>query len=585
MRLVGRSIRIPSIRDWFRQSSPGQAIVIIALIFIGLIGFVGLVVDLGMLLGRYAQLNRATDAAGVQASNQFRESRDLYKESGGGDIFSSVQQVMATQGFYSPTMRVRVYACINPAWPPSGTDIIGDPENSSPHVSVDQADTSEFNSALATELCFDPPRKLVRVDAETTVGLPFLSIIGWKELVLHAKSVGEAATIDFVIVLDRSRSMANETCPDPATRQACVNACSAVPNCKPFEDVRSNAILLIDRLKFPQDHVAIVQFDRYAQVYDLASSSFVTKPNTIAATVMISDQQTARDVVNLDFSMQITGTAIQGIEPTSINSSGLNTNIGGALRLATQVLTVQGRRRNSVWMVLLLTDGAPNATDSTTDFIAGFCPPSSWPSPSYLGAPITSTNYMSVAGYPQHVASLPYAEPTCLNVRTTWPINRTCILTGTKEEKCAPGANIRWTPYLQDVFYQYDPDDYAHDQADYMANNGIVAFVIGLGPLVTNASNRLDNNPANPIRDPDGGERLLRYVADMGYDPDIKYEKKLWPCQSNWAWDSSYTKLPTGDLLSPPRKNCGNYWYAAKGNELKRVFEEIASRLFTRLAK
>ena len=111
-----------------------------------------------------------------------------------------------------------------------------------------------------------------------------------------------------------------------------------------------------------------------------------------------------------------------------------------------------------------------------------------------------------------------------------------------------------------------------------MASNGIVAFTIGLGSLVTEAPNYLDGNPANPSRDPDGGERLLRYVADMGYDPDVKPEKKLWPCQSKWAWDSSQTKRATG-------ANCGNYWYAATGNDLRRVFEEIASRLFTRLAK
>jgi len=106
--------------------------------------------------------------------------------------------------------------------------------------------------------------------------------------------------------------------------------------------------------------------------------------------------------------------------------------------------------------------------------------------------------------------------------------------------------------------------------------------------LVTNAPNCQDTPPsqcaASQSRDADSGERLLRYVADMGYDPDVKYEKKLWPCQSPWAWNASYAPLPTGDLLLP-RKNCGNYWYAATGGELRRVFEEIASRLFTRLAK
>lgn len=113
MKVLGRSIRFSSIGEWTRRSSQGQAIVIVAFVFIGLVAFVGLVVDVGVVLTRFAQLRRSVDAAAVQASNQFRESRTLYNTSGGGgDIFSSVQQTMATHGFDSPAGRVRVFACI-----------------------------------------------------------------------------------------------------------------------------------------------------------------------------------------------------------------------------------------------------------------------------------------------------------------------------------------------------------------------------------------------------------------------------------------------------------------------------------------
>ncbi len=572
MRLFGRSIRVSSIWKWTRQPSKGQAIIIIAFVFIGLVALVGLVVDVGVVLARFAQLRRAVDGAGVQASNQFRESRDLYNESGaGGDIFSAVQQVMTAQGFGASQARVRVFACIK-----DGEDLVTSRKNSSPPFSTpDGYDNLQARADLRSELCFDPPRKLVRVDAETDVGLPFLSIIGWKELTLKAKSVGEAATIDFAIVLDRSRSMANSVC-SPVT-QTCLDTCSAGKTCHPFEEVRDNAKLLVNRLKFPQDHVAIIQFDRDPYIFDTATDTFVSKPNTIVATMMISDQQKALDVLDDYFSIQTTCGPVTGIEPTSINSCGLNTNIGGAIRVATQALSVQGRRRGSVWMMLLLTDGAPNATDATAGFDAGFCPPASWPSPARIGQPITITNYSQHQGVP------PYAEPTCLLPRTSptmtiWPIGRTCILTGTKEDKCAPGTTIKKS-LDPDYVYKYDPDDYAHDQADYMVNNGIVAFTIGLGSLVTDAPNCLDGNcTVNPKRDADSGERLLRYIADMGYDPDVKPEKKLWPCQSKWAWDSSQTQIATGT-------QCGNYWYAATGAQLRKVFEEIASRLFTRLAK
>jgi hypothetical protein len=573
MKVLGRSIRFSSIGEWTRRPSQGQAIVIIAFVFIGLIAFVGLVVDVGVVLTRFAQLRRAVDASAVQASNQFRESRILYDQSGsGGDIFASVQQTMAAHGFDTPEGRVRVFACIN-----AGADLVTSRDNSSPPFSTPDAyETPDMQEALRAELCFDPPRKLVRVDGEADVGLPFLSIVGWRQLTIKAQSTGEAAAIDFAIVLDRSSSMARDVCSagnnygGSGSMQACSAACSASKTCHPFEEVRDNAKRLVTRLKFPQDRVAIIQFDRDPYIFDTATNTFVSKPNVIAATMMISDQQKALDVLDNYFSIQTNCGPITGVEPTSINSCGLNTNIGGAIRASTQALAVQGRRRGSVWMMLLLTDGAPNATDAIPGFEAGFCPPASWPSPARIGQPITIT------GYYQHQGESPYAEPTCLIPRTGPPIGRTCILSDTKVDKCAPGTTLKWpTAGYQ---YYYDADDYAHDQADYMANNGIVAFTIGLGSLVTDAPNYLDGNPANPKRDPDGGERLLRYIADMGYDPDVKYDKKYWPCQSKWAWDSTQTPKPTG-------ASCGNYWYAATGNDLRRVFEEIASRLFTRLAK
>ncbi len=546
------------------HKSKGQAIVLVALVFIGLIAFTGLVVDVASVLTRYSQLRRALDAAGVQAANQFREARPLYDASG-GDLFSAVKQIMAVQGFSEPTTRIRIFACTNPG----ANTILNSRDNSSPGP----PDNSEYNdTALGDQLCIRPePRKLVRVDAQSDVGLPFLSVIGWRFVTLKVTSVGEAASIDVALVLDRSSSMARESGVPAST-------CAPTNSCHPFEEVRNNAKLLVQRLKFPYDHVTIIQFDRVAQVFDTATNSFVAANSaTIVSTMMIDDRTTALNVLDNFFSIQTTGGPIAGMEP--FTSGGLNTNIGGAIRAATRVLTVQGRRRASVWMTVFLTDGAPNATDPLVGFTAGACPPTSWPSPAAMG-----TQGITITGYAEHAGLPPYAEPTCLNVRTAWPLARTCMLTGTLESKCAPGTTIKKSTH-PDYANHYDPDDYARDQIDYMASNGIVAFVIGLGPLVTQSPNQV--RPAAQVydpatsRDPDEGERLLRYIADMGYDPDSKYAEKQWLCHSKWAWDSSVTKLATStDTTSV---NCGNYWYAATGAGLRRVFEEIASRMFTRL--
>jgi hypothetical protein len=548
--------------------SKGQAIVLIAFLFIALIAFTGLVVDVASVLARYSQLRRALDAAGLQAANQFRESRDLYNPSG-GDLFSAVTQIMAVQGFSQPETRIRIFACNNP-----GASILGSRDNSSPGP-PDDAEYKEED--LEDQLCTNPPRKLVRVDAESDVGLPFLSVVGWRFITLKVTSVGEAASIDLAIVLDRSSSMARES---GGLASGC--ATHTPPDCYPFEDVRNNAIMLVERLKFPYDHVAIIEFDRVAKVFDTATGGFVENPATIEPTMMISDKGTAKDVLQNYFSIQTDNNPITGMDP--FKSGGLNTNIGGGIRTATRVLTVQGRRRASVWMTVFLTDGAPNATDMIiTDFPAGFCPPTSWPSSEAMG-----TQLITVTGYIDHVGLPPYAEPTCLTVRTSWPLQRTCMLTGTLVSRCAPGTTIEWSPADPLTYaYRYDAYDYAQDQADYMSSNGIVAFVIGLGPLVTEGDTRYYSSysprtPVEPQRDPDAGERLLRYIADMGYDPGVKPAEKQWLCHSNWAWDASAKpKLDTSTAANPV--NCGNYWYAATGAGLRRVFEEIASRMFTRL--
>ena len=108
------------------HKSKGQAIVLVALLFIALIAFTGLVVDVASVLTRYSQLRRALDAAGIQAANQFREARPLYDTSG-GDLFSAVKQIMAVQGFSQPETRIRIFACNNP-----GASILASRDNSSP---------------------------------------------------------------------------------------------------------------------------------------------------------------------------------------------------------------------------------------------------------------------------------------------------------------------------------------------------------------------------------------------------------------------------------------------------------------------
>ncbi len=82
-----------------------------------------------------------------------------------------------------------------------------------------------------------------------------------------------------------------------------------------------------------------------------------------------------------------------------------------------------------------------------------------------------------------------------------------------------------------------------------------VVFSVGLGSQVlsTDAEGRAY------------GANLLRYVAAVGDDGD-----------------------PSTDLCATvpnPRTWCGNYYFSPTGSQLDRVFEDIASRIFTRIAQ
>jgi hypothetical protein len=184
----------------------------------------------------------------------------------------------------------------------------------------------------------------------------------------------------------------------------------------------------------------------------------------------------------------------------------------------------------------------------------------------------------------------------------------------------------------------YDVDDYARDWADYIGLQNLQAnetaqlptiFTIGFG--LEFADRDASGTPLN-IDDPADavaicqenagdclGEQLLRYIADVGDNNTIDndfYQDYLedgavdgvlfsgsfgarGSCQRTDqthasgsyaaingpadALDNDEYFIQWGQL--PPQQSCGNYFFAPDGNELQFVFDEIASRMFTRLAR
>lgn len=64
-------------RHLIKRAESGQAIIILALGFIGLIAFVGIVTDVSLMFVRYSTLSRAVDAAAIAAAGQMRSDRDF----------------------------------------------------------------------------------------------------------------------------------------------------------------------------------------------------------------------------------------------------------------------------------------------------------------------------------------------------------------------------------------------------------------------------------------------------------------------------------------------------------------------------
>jgi len=192
------------------------------------------------------------------------------------------------------------------------------------------------------------------------------------------------------------------------------------------------------------------------------------------------------------------------------------TNIGGGLLLAGQMFN-DHPKEEALWVAVLLTDGAANA--SSRDMPThpyGYCPGS--------------------AGAPDWI------NPIFRDDRAS------------TRHSTASGL--------------YDADDFARDMADFVGctptspaagcsrpGQGAVAFAIGLGSQV------LSTDSVGTAY----GASLLRYVAAVGDDFD-----------------------PATDLCASvpdPRTWCGNYYFSPSGAQLTRIFEDVASRIFTRITQ
>ncbi len=604
----------------------GQVIVIFAFALLTLLAFVGLVVDAGSLYITYGQLKRAVDAASVAAANDYKRNVNVTQ------MQNNALELLKLHNVDITTVNLQVFTC--PQNP-------NDPSSWAPGLPAD------FAAKCPDITAGKSARKLVWVQASEKAPLYFLSLIGFDAVTLTTNAMSEAATVDLVIVIDTSESMGVNTLhPSPYTVDDYdpndpATGCNPTNTCEPLLQAKDAAKALIDNLYGGYDRVGVVTFDTYGIVRHGLDDNLAQAKADINSIPLHDDPPYAKlwpawkahpgsfnpvnpddrdgdgqdydnplilgytcpamsdprmadrwwssdniekgpdpygwggvpcdadngpgdpggyiyDAYDWDQSDSTTNgkytqsdtdyanawvnggtvTLVNGSKVTltshlvnigsqqAVSFSPLSTCTGCGIRVATDMLK-SGGRPSSVWVMVFLSDGLVNLSDThlTQSKISeqnGFC-----------GGGLNSEFWKDACTDPTH------ANPRyCINVSSdTCPLHTTYL----------PGP-IHSPPY--------SVENYARDMTDQAAlqvlsqpkellGNDIAIYTIGLGAAA-----------------PDG-EPLLRYMAAVGDDGDRSTD----PCAG-----------------VPSMKSCGQYFYAPTGDALRPIFDQIASRIYTRIS-
>ncbi len=229
---------------------------ILAISFVALLAFIGLVTDTGSLYITYTQLKRAVDAASVAAANNVKITSPGEPYVQRKIRVTEAAREMIKLHNVTDITDVDVFLC----------DDTGDPDF-----------PAEFNMCPPVG---DPPRKLAFVKAYQEAPVYFLRLFGIQNVPISTSAIGEAATVDLVIVLDTSESMASDI--DCGFDGSCTPGydpnnfnpynCNQANNCYPMRDAKDAAKALIARLLPGYDQVAIVHYDyRAHHIFGLSS--------------------------------------------------------------------------------------------------------------------------------------------------------------------------------------------------------------------------------------------------------------------------------------------------------------------------
>jgi len=433
------------------RKQSGQILVVVAFAIVGIVAIIGLSLDVGVMFIENARLRRAVDAAALAAALQYREGYQM------DYLDRTAREFLILNGINAPGARVLV--CNGPV---------------------------NHDDPALCPLPGQPPRKFVRVVATGIVRLAFLPVIGIPTAPIGAEAISETASLDVVLVIDRSDSMTWDAgAPgnpgrDPSICNTGTSGGGYIGDCHPFDEVKRAAVDFVGRLYFPYDRVAVVTFDKDEHlIMQFSNDPAVIIDNIKNLTVFQGDPMFGPGGINAiypnglpsrwyDINGDYYGLDCPQTDPDlnpepppypypDFPSPGpcTTTNIGAGLNTAGLVFNIPPVRQESLWVVILLTDGVANAgQDEDGRYL---CPDSTWGN-----------------------SDIP--------------------------PKCNDGdSSTRHSPISSG---EYDAEDFAYDAADFVANGqNALVFTIGLGSKVTQLST-VDGTAL--------GEVLLQYAADEG---------------------------------------------------------------------
>ena len=542
------------VKNLAKKSERGQAIILIAFAFIGLVAMVGLVTDTGLLLIEYGKLKRSVDAAAVAAAQEFRPDplADPDPDTGVRPLNLAAME-NATRTFLQINQIDNL------------TDV--------------EVHTCEEEGEGRPDLCNPDPdgnpienRKLVEVTARSNVGFAFLRVLGINSAEVVVRSIGEAATIDLVLLMDTSGSMAYATTGDPYSSDQGDNpiACNEADDCQPLRAVKNVAMDFVDSLiYYGYDRVSVIamtgqiddptdeaerdpveviplSFDRNVilnSIDDLTVYQPRICPDTWSLDNVGGCLKFNSGVYDDEFCEPYFAAMALPTEPergTANPSSCPSSNFGGMFTLAQEAYSGSGnpnlQRAEALWVTVMVASGPANSSTPSeadlVDYPFGYCPQNTW---------------------------LLFAMPD--------PKPRRCRDAVPGNERDPSSALVAYTNPLTGETTNislYDAEDYGRDMADNLAAsktpNGVTIYTIGLGDEVF--------EPAN------GPPAVLCEVdTTAGNRPCGEAEYLL-----------TYIAREAGDDLNPGI-NHGEYFFSPNDAEMRNIFEIIAQNIATKISE